>query len=115
MLHLLPIKILRIIAANITPRSTVEGEEAEEYAVEHRSRFVCERASIAPLSMTCHHLRNAIAPMLFEKIVFHRLHAFSETLKDVDRVKRSLTSYPNVVGYVRLVIFTSIVLFSSRG
>jgi len=66
MLHLLPIEILRIIAENTTPTEG-EGEEEEEYKHENRTRFVCERASIAPLSMTCHHLRNAIAPMLFEK------------------------------------------------
>jgi len=102
MLHLLPIEILRIIADNITP-TKVEGEEEEEeeYRHENRTRFVCKRASIAPLSMTCHRLRNAIAPMLFERIAFKSLHVFSKTLKDVDLVKSTLPTYPNVVGYVR--------------
>jgi len=119
MLHLLPIEILRIIAGNIIPAKLVgdEEEEAEEYEhePENRMRFVCQRVSIAPLSVTSHHLRHAIAPLLFEKVVFKNSHVFSKALKDVDRVKRALTSYPNVVGYVRLAIFTSIMPLSSNG
>jgi len=97
MLQQIPLEVLRIILSEI-PLDGVKYKRT-------RTRFVCKKAALSPLSMTCHRLREIVLPILFEEITLVTNSVFLRRLDGLEGVKESLTAPANsdIITYVRLV------------
>jgi len=95
MLDQLPLEILYLIADEFSIGDVTHTSENLL-----RSRFVCDRPSLAPLSMTCRNLHTTLTPILFERISLRALPSFMRSLDNVEGVQRSLTIHA-LAGHVR--------------